>query len=693
MTNVPTNEISPDLQAATGLSPWVIYNSSSRLQMVGSHVSQFLVVKGAEVRRNLTLAEREFGTATFKIKIPCNAEILEIIEKYPKQLGIGSVEFNPSTVIVYRDLDTGDLDCLTIPRYHSLHQHFGFPYKMKSAVNRLYKGATIAKDTVLADSPNIDDHGNYMMGIEANVAFMSIPGVIEDGVVISESLAEKLTTIGYEHRQATWGENSFPLNLYGTEDEYKPFPEIGQPIRDDGLLFALRRFDSLLAPVEMSPKALMTPDYNFDRLVYAKPNAKIIDISIRNASKSHGPATPTGMDTSVERYFKMELSYYDKIIETYQRLKKEYGLQVRLTPKFHALIVEAYMFKPSKEKQRSTQIYQRVPMDDWRVEVTFEYDILPTDGFKITDLHGGKGVICDVWPDANMPINADGIRADCIMDGDSTIKRMNIGRMYEQHLNATSHMLSEKVRTAMMADPSETTVQQCWEQLTRYYQIVSPAMHEVVTGPSYTQTPRHHVESVAQRGIYLYMPTDNQAYGPDMVTQLMAEYPVNITPVTYRGKSGQVSTTVHKVLIGSLYIILLEKTGEDYSAVASSKLQHFGIPAKLTKQDRYAQYARAQPVRLAGETEVRLMAAYMGGEATSHLLEMSNNPQMHKHVVANLLRADMPTNIKEVVDMSQFPTRGSRSQAYISHTLECAGIVFESKPYEEIEPTVYREET
>lgn len=389
---ITPNEIAPNLLAATALNPWLIYDSSSRLQMFGSHISQTLVIKGAERRRNLTLSEKEFGTTTFKVKIPCNAEILAVIQKYPKQLGRGSVEFNPSTTLIYEDLEAREIGCLTIPRFHSLHQHFGFPYKPTAAINRIHVGATIGKDTVLADSPNVDDHGNYMYGTEVNVAFMSIPGVIEDGVVISESLAERLTTKGYESRHATWGEHWYPLNLYGNEEEYRPFPEIGQPIRDDGLLFALRRFDSLLAPVEMTAKSLMTPDYTFDRLVYAKPNARVVDLSIRNAAKGHGASTPLGMDNQVERYFKMELEYHEKILEVYHRLKRERGHHFRLTPKFHALVAESLMYRPSRDKQRSTQIYQRVPMDDWRVEVTFEYDILPTDGFKCSDTHGGKGV-------------------------------------------------------------------------------------------------------------------------------------------------------------------------------------------------------------------------------------------------------------------------------------------------------------
>lgn len=287
-----------------------------------------------------------------------------------------------------------------------------------------------------------------------------------------------------------------------------------------------------------------------------------------------------------------------------------------------------------------------------------------------------------MWEDEDMPIDENGVRAHAIMDGDSTIKRMNIGRMYEHYINRTSSMLSDRVRAIMETSPSDENVEHCWDMLTKYYGIVSPRMHAVLTGSDYRQTHRYHVDAVVREGIYLYLPTDNPVEGPEMIEQLKQAFPLNITPVRYRGRSGNVVTTVDKVLIGSLYVILLEKTGDDFSAVASAKLQHFGIPAKLTKGDRYANYARTQPVRLPGETEVRLMVAYMGPEATARLLEMSNNPRMHKNVVMNLLRAEQPTNIQEVVDDFEFPIRASRSQTYISHVLQCAGIEFSFKPYQ-----------
>lgn len=682
MSKIQENELRVDLLASGGINPWAQHDSSSRVQMIGGHLSQALVIDGCSTRRCLTGIEREFARHTFHIKMPVDAEVIRVIDRYPPTLSVGAIRENPSTVVVYEDTDTKEVGILTIPRFSCKHQHFGFKYKHnRAAISRLSQGSYIAAGTIIADSPAVDELGNYRLGTETEVAFMSVPGIIEDGVIVSKAYVEKLKSKGFESRVAGWGTNWYPLNLYGTETEYKPFPDIGDRIRDDGLLFALRRYDprDLLAPVEMTPRALQEPDYTFDKLTYAEPGAKVVDINVRHEVKGVPPPTPVGMEVQTMRYYQATLKFYDTLLETYNELRKRRKEHLRITPEFHRLLVEALTYKPDPGKQKATQMYQRQPLDDWRVEVTFEYDVIPTVGFKLTDFHGGKGVICDVWETEDMPMDAEGNRAEAIMDGDSTIKRMNIGRLYEQYINATSRHITNVVRR-WMAEGKPDAVDRSWLYLLGYYKIVSPRMYDLITGPSYTSTPKMHVDAVVKDGVYLYLPTDNPAYSPDIIKGLREHYPIHMGPVTYRGRSGNISTTDSNILIGSLYIMLLEKTGGDWSGVSSAKLQHFGIPARLTKYDKHSSPGRAQPVRITGESEVRLMAATIGGEATAELLEMSNNPALHKHVVANILRAEQPSNIKEIIDRKEIPRGGSRALVYVNHALECAGVRFEYKP-------------
>lgn len=293
-----------------------------------------------------------------------------------------------------------------------------------------------------------------------------------------------------------------------------------------------------------------------------------------------------------------------------------------------------------------------------------------------------------------MPVDANGNRAEIIMEGDSTIKRMNIGRMYEQYTNATSRMVTERIRE-WMQNPNNDNITAAWNYLIGYYHIVSPRMYDMVTSKWFGKTPQEHLDYIVKSGngphdgVSLYIPTDNPADQVVMIKRLVERYPIQITPVTYRGRSGNIVTTVSPILVGSLYILLLEKTGTDWSGVASSKLQHFGLPAKLSKFDKHSKPGRETPVRILGETEVRLLAAAVGGDVTSELLEMSNNPLAHKNVVANIMRADAVGNIDRVLNRHDVPAGGSRSLLYTNHSLQCAGIELFPRQYREKAPIVY----
>lgn len=691
------NELRAALLAASALNPWPGHDSSSRVQMYMSHISQALQIAGCNTRRCISGVEREFGKHTFSIKIPTDASIVKVIEKYPQTIGVDSIKENPRSIIIYQDVYTKEYGIVDLQRFHCEHQHFGFRYKQTENLNRVFAGSTIGKDTILADSPSIDEYGNYRYGVEAEVAFMSVPAIIEDGVVVRRGFLPKMAAKGFENRVASWGKNRYPLNLYGDENNYKPFPDIGDRIRPDGLLFALRSYDEMLAPVEMTPKALMEPDYIYDKLIYAEPNARIIDITIRHDSRANVKPTPVGMTGQTEKYHRASCAFYQSLMNEYHKLKANRKEALRITPQFQALLVEAQaaLGDPGNTKSpgKITYMYRRNPLDDYRVEVTYEYDVIPTIGFKITGCHGDKGVICDIWDDEDMPVDEFGNRADFIMDGDSTIKRMNLGRMYEQYYNATSRDISKQVREMLGIDPNgnirdqirtivaqgkhTAVIEKAFEYLLGYYKIVSPKMYDLVVKRSAMPGGiTEHVMEIVKDGVYLWVPTDNPAESVEIVQQLRKQYPIHIGPVTYRGRSGNVVTTASPVLIGSIYVMLLEKTGVDWSGTSSSKLQHFGIPAKLTAADKYSAPGRQQPVRIFGESEVRLGCAVVGGDTIAEVLDQTLNPAAHKHIVGKILQAEKPTAIDSVIDRSEIPRGNGRALVYLRHILECAGVRF-----------------
>lgn len=405
------NELDPRFLSLNALNDNTAHDSNSREMMFSSHLSQFLLVNGATKKRCQTGAEAEFSKATFKYQFPCDAVIVQIIQKYAPSVGVSQIHENPMVLIVYENEHTKEIGIIEAATYSTYidkkHMHYGFKYTFKPLCEQLHPGMRVQAGSIIGDSPAVlDENGamDYCYGLEANVAFMGIPQVVEDGLVVSESFLKRITTTGIEKRIAFWGKTYYPLNLYGDEQHYKPFPDIGERIGDNGLLFALRRYDELLSPVEMTPKALRKRDTLFDKPIYAVPNAKVIDVSVHRGGRRDKPYTPVGMSEQIEKYYNAQVQYYTRILEQYQALYQQRRRSLKLSPELHRLVVEAINYvgfennpatayirrKNTQATNHVEQVYAGEEVDDWRVEITFEYPVVPCEGFKNSDQHGGS---------------------------------------------------------------------------------------------------------------------------------------------------------------------------------------------------------------------------------------------------------------------------------------------------------------
>ena len=390
MNTTEPNELRTDLLSVCGLNPFPGTDSASRVQMFSNHLGQKLVVNGLTERYLQTGMESEFGKATLNIKMPTDGRVIKIIERYRPTIGIDSINENPQTVVIYEDEKTREIGIIDLVRFCSYHQYMGFEYKAQPGVNQLIPGKFIAKDTVLYDSPAITDTGGYAYGVETNMVFMSHPSVSEDGIMICRDQLHKFAFKIYETRIVEFGSKKFPLNMYGTKDNYKPFPDIGEYIREDGLLTMLRANDKNLGPIEQSIYDLMEPNYIFDTAIYGNgPGGKIVDITIHHEINSASP-TPMGMEKQLDKYDKARRVFYGEILQEYRRLVAARGEALELTPEFNRYVLEALSVMGDSENQRVSKLFRKAPLDDYRIEFTIEYVVVPNDGFKLTDCHGGN---------------------------------------------------------------------------------------------------------------------------------------------------------------------------------------------------------------------------------------------------------------------------------------------------------------
>lgn len=713
MAKIVKNELHRELLSSSALNPWYAHTSSPRGAMFTGNLGQFLAVTGATKRFQQAGVEREFAKTTFKLAFQCDAEVIRSIPRYPKMVGPDVIRDNPQTVVVYENFHTKEVDILNLVRYHSSHQHFGFRFKYdQDVLDSIQPGETFRAGTKVAGSPLVDEDGDYMYGLETNVAFMSDVATIEDGIKVSDAYLDRIIPTSYEKRIINFGNSRFPINLYGNPNKYQPFPDIGDRIQSDGLLAALREHDDLLNVVNMTPSALCDCDYIYDYKHYAEPDAKVVDIKVSRNVNLNIPPMPVGMEHQLLKYYEADNAFYRKIVDTYIEQFRKRGNNLKITPAFQRLMVEAIHRVGQEYHSRGMwpkglrfdafkvdENYRNVPLDAWRIEITYERQNKPNVGFKITDTHGGKGVICRVVPEEDMPIDENGNRVEVIMDDLSTTRRLNPGRFYEQYVNACSRDVANRVReafqlstdpktpptkneayNAILASPPDFVVRQL-EYVLSYYAEVSPKMQEVM-GRLMDRDANagvEHLVSIMAKGIYLYVPADNPIDRPEMIRQLSQNFPARKTPVTFRALDGRMVKTVKPVLIGSMYFMVLEKTAEDWSAVSSAKLQHYGTTARLTNQDKNSAPGRQQVTKTIGEAEDRLLAATIGGENVADIMDAHNNPRAHKAMQRAILTAEHPTNIDEVLNREEIPKGGHRPLSYVRHLFECAGRTFSNE--------------
>lgn len=291
-------------------------------------------------------------------------------------------------------------------------------------------------------------------------------------------------------------------------------------------------------------------------------------------------------------------------------------------------------------------------------------------------------------PRALMPRDKWGNVVDVCIFGGSTMRRSNYGRIYEHGFGAASRDLAQRLRVeaglerhGVVTDRDlmnnekfrdNAWIEYAFAELQDFYSLITVDMHEILKGHP---DRRKYVGHVLKDGFsYIYSPIEDQVHLPRAMTNLInSRFCPNYDRVTYTDQAGNFRETKDKVLIGPLYMMLLEKIGDDWSAVASVKVQQFGLPSKLNNSDRASTPGRETAIRSFGESETRSYNCTVGPEPTLELLDQTNNPQSHIAVINSFLTNENPSNFERAVDREAIPYGNSRSVNLAEHLLECCG--------------------
>lgn len=667
------------------MNPFLANTSSARQEMFRNHLKQALVIDGCEFPK--IFSGYESGLKNYEIQDGAylreqDGQVLAIARKYPVRTGeMDRMQLNPRTTVIYRGMDDDLIHVFHIDRHHCIADGFGFE-NIHENEQALLPDTYIPRDMSFSHSPAIQGD-RYCLGTNANVAYMTDPGTIEDAMVISESLAKRMGSLEIREMSLVVRPNEHPVNIYGEGEDVKFLPDIGETVRDDGVLCAFRPIHVETFAADMAPRVLSEIQPVQDRIIEAPAGAKIVDMTFHTAARRDQIAWSAYRQT--ERYIDAIKDYWRTILDVYQ----EYGKDYSVSPRFGTLVAQAMFCTgaygghvPGVSLPRGLQFMSRKdhPIEFLHIDLLYAVPRKVEHGFKITDRHGGKGVISRIVKDEDMPVDAQGMRADLVMDPASVSARMNTGQLMEQAINRTSEIgVLPKMRAA-------DTPAQAFTILHDWYDDVNWKYGDLVKATLDTPGKKAaHVAWVLEHGIHLNIPpvlntffdkkrfdrvmakleeTDPEKakalrarhglkktsgkHDPNFFQFIQEKWGVPVSPVTFtvRDDDGPVRTvtTEDPVMIGSKYVYLLCKIPEPSSPGVAHVSQH-GIPMKVPNVFKQETIISKNPTRF-GEDEKRIEMLSVGGVESARLTNLqATAPAAVSHVMDRILREKYPTRI------------------------------------------------
>jgi len=480
----------------------------------------------------------------------------------------------------------------------------------------------------------------YKQGINANVAYMTLLETTEDLFPISESFAKRLSPLSVSAKSINVNLKRFPLNLYGNEEEFKIFPDIGEFVRPDGILCAWRSSNKASVIYDLHPSRLTSVNHLFDQKVYAYPEAQVVDIDVHINANENLPVQAYGQ---VRRYHEALLVYYQTILDIYIKHKS-----LPISGKFNTLVTRAMGMLlaakrpvPEFDKRPRIQLVDKFSPISLKIIITLAHRVVVSNGFKCTGRAGDKGVVV-VLPDDAMPVDEQGFRADICVDPVSVLKRTNIIQLYEQFINRLLKLEAMNLHNYGDDTSQYNRIMEVLSDINIEYAKVVMSVHDTPAKIS------AFVKECRESTIKICIPPAYDKLTTDLIEFLYEKYKVPISRVSFNidtpeGRKRIVSK--HPIMIGSKYIYLLAKYPKPIAS-GLGFVNHFHYPTHTS--DKHGVPIGSNPIRF-GEAESRMLTTAIGTEQVVRLRGLYGNTKIGPEKLLNaLLASPTPSALRRV---------------------------------------------
>lgn len=423
-------------------------SSGARKIMHNTHQSHSLVLTRGEVPLVATGFENRFGDESSSIiKTEHMWEVVARVSKF-------SYCPNHHYFLIVRSLDDNTLDIIERISYKYRTEVYGYLYNNAKMDSYCNPGNIIPKDTVLRRSTGFDQYGNRTSGRNINVAYMALDHNMEDSVIISSDCSEILSAPLVRNVKIVINENDIPLNIYGDDNIYKVFPDIGEDIKD-GILMAYRREKREEAIYTQSVQRLQEIMMSDDKITI---KGKIIDITIHCNNPDY---------IAKSTYNQQFNAYYHECLRLDQEIINAVGPWLSQGYQMTYELQKKFAF--AKDELNGKKFIDKKQFSNISIEFTVLENRKLGVGDKVADRYGGKGVISKIVPTELMPRMSNGMHIDMIKNSSTMYNRENAGQIFEMEINYISMCILDRIRS-MPGMSAETA----FEDICKFVELQSP---------------------------------------------------------------------------------------------------------------------------------------------------------------------------------------------------------------------------
>lgn len=573
------------------------YISGSRSMMWTNHFKQLRTLNHPEIPKVATGAENMVGKySTHNYRVKKDLVVTHKIERFSEKPG--ELYF-----IVTYDEENDKYDIIEKRKVCNLTEFYGFRYNTDNLDSKEV-GDVLKKDEILYASTSYDESGNYRFGKNFCTAYTLDPYTIEDAIIISESASKAADCTDVHSISVPLNDNDILANLYGDNDDYKCFPEIGEQIKN-GIIACSKRIHNSQLLFDLKKQNLRKVNFASDTPYYFE-HGTVEDIFIYS-NKKLDEVPDTRFYRQIKRYLVMQEEFFQQMYDVCEEII-ESGSKYSDDIAYQYKRAKQYLDKNGKWVSDNNIAFNNMIL-------TFEVSQISIggEGQKFTGRSGNKGVVSIVLPDDQMPYTEYGKRVDIIVNALGVVNRMNSFQIIELEMNFISDLVVERLKTIESREEKEDIVFSVLEALNDEPKVTQ-ALRAVYDGYS-DKAKDKFFESVIEHGLYYKVnPLWEHPEEPIFyrLSKLYDKYEWIQPTKCYVNRFGRTIEIMRPMIVADLYYIKLRQSSKKgYTARSTGSISKLGVPEKSNKAKNHQDMNPRTPIRAGNMETVNLLIGVM----------------------------------------------------------------------------------